>query len=220
MHGQIGFEDNQERAPTEKGSTFWFTAQFPVDEDIVHEHPDFSDLTVVSYLAHPATANVLRHYLENYRVKHIESTSILDLFSRLNHLQNIENTWLIVDHSGDSQALLTEIRSRYQGHLAVYGYQMQLDPSMLNDHCARALHQPLSRSALIQLLSNQPVFDQEQHEDFNGQGLHILAVDDHLPNLIVLEALLAELNVTTTKAISGQEAIDIIQSRYEQGLPS
>lgn len=220
MHGQIGFEDNQERAPTEKGSTFWFTAQFPVDEDIVHEHPDFSDLTVVSYLAHPATANVLRHYLENYRVKHIESTSILDLFSRLNHLQNIENTWLIVDHSGDSQALLTEIRSRYQGHLAVYGYQMQLDPNMLNDHRARALHQPLSRSALIQLLGNQPVFDQEQHEDFNGQGLHILAVDDHLPNLIVLEALLAELNVTTTKAISGQEAIDIIQSRYEQSLPS
>lgn len=220
MHGQIGFEDNQERAPTEKGSTFWFTAQFPVDEDIIHEHPDFSDLTVVSYLAHPATANVLRHYLENYHVKHIESTSILDLFSRLNHLQNIENTWLIVDHSGDSQALLTEIRSRYQGHLAVYGYQMQLDPNMLNDHRARALHQPLSRSALIQLLGNQPVFDQEQHEEFNGQGLHILAVDDHLPNLIVLEALLAELNVTTTKAISGQEAIDIIQSRYEQDLPS
>jgi two-component system, NarL family, sensor histidine kinase BarA len=216
MHGQIDFEDNQERAPTEKGSTFWFTAQFLVDEDTVVEHPDFSELTVVSYLAHPATANVLRHYLENYQVKHIECASILDLFSRLNHLQNSENTWLIVDHSGDSEVLLREIRSRYQGHLAVYGYQMQLDPSMLNDHRARALHQPLSRSALIQLLGNQPVFDQEQHEEFNGQGLHILAVDDHLPNLIVLEALLGELNVTTTKALSGQEAIDIIQRRYEQ----
>src|SRR5690606_14278169 len=220
MHGQIGFEDNQERAPTEKGSTFWFTAQFLVDEDTVIEHPDFSELTVVSYLAHPATANVLRHYLENYQVKHIECASILDLFSRLNHLQNSENTWLIVDHSGDSEVLLREIRSRYQGHLAVYGYQMQLDPSMLNDHCARALHQPLSRSALIQLLGNQPVFDQEQHEEFNGQGLHILAVDDHLPNLIVLEALLGELNVTTTKALSGQEAIDIIQRRYEQEQPA
>ena len=220
MHGQIGFEDNQERAPTEKGSTFWFTAQFLVDEDTVVEHPDFSELTVVSYLAHPATANVLRHYLENYQVKHIECASILDLFSRLNHLQNSENTWLIVDHSGDSEVLLREIRSRYQGHLAVYGYQMQLDPSMLNDHRARALHQPLSRSALIQLLGNQPVFDQEQHEEFNGQGLHILAVDDHLPNLIVLEALLAELNVTTTKALSGQEAIDIIQRRYEQEQPA
>ncbi len=117
------------------------------------EHPDFSELTVVSYLAHPATAMCLRHYLENYQVKHIECASILDLFSRLNHLQNSENTWLIVDHSGDSEALLREIRSRYQGHLAVYGYQMQLDPSMLNDHRARALHQPLSRSALIQLLA-------------------------------------------------------------------
>ena len=219
MHGQIGFEDNQERAPTEKGSTFWFTAQFLVDEDDVIEHPDFSNLTVVSYLAHPATANVLRHYLENYNVKHTECASILDLFSRLNHLKTTtENTWLIVDHSGDSQALLQEIRARYHGNLAVYGYQMQLDPNMLNEYRARALYQPLSRSALIQLLNNQPVFDQEAHEDFNGQGLHILAVDDHLPNLIVLEALLGELNVTTTKATSGQEAIDIIQQRHEEGL--
>ncbi|ENV12614.1 hypothetical protein F965_02247 [Acinetobacter schindleri NIPH 900] len=219
MHGQIGFEDNQERAPTEKGSTFWFTAQFLVDEDDVIEHPDFNNLTVVSYLAHPATANVLRHYLENYNVKHTECASILDLFSRLNHLKTTtENTWLIVDHSGDSQALLQEIRARYHGNLAVYGYQMQLDPNMLNEYRARALYQPLSRSALIQLLNNQPVFDQETHEDFNGQGLHILAVDDHLPNLIVLEALLGELNVTTTKATSGQEAIDIIQKRHEEGL--
>ncbi|WP_180063968.1 ATP-binding protein [Acinetobacter sp. YH16042] len=218
MHGQIGFEDNQERAPTEKGSTFWFTARFVVDDEIEIVHPQFSNLQVVSYLAHPATANVLRHYLENYDVEHIETQSILDLFSRLNQLQTNENTWLIVDHSGDSEALLKEIRHRYSGNLAVYGYQMMLDPNMLNEYRARPLHQPLSRTALIQLLSNEPWFDQEQHEEFNGQGLHILAVDDHLPNLIVLEALLSELNVKTTKALSGQEAIEIIQARQEQGL--
>ncbi|WP_313042437.1 ATP-binding protein [Acinetobacter sp.] len=218
MHGQIGFEDNQERAPTEKGSTFWFTARFVVDEEIEIVHPQFSNLQVVSYLAHPATANVLRHYLENYDVEHIETQSILDLFSRLNQLKTNENTWLIVDHSGDSEALLKEIRHRYSGNLAVYGYQMMLDPNMLNEYRARPLHQPLSRTALIQLLSNEPWFDQEQHEEFNGQGLHILAVDDHLPNLIVLEALLSELNVKTTKALSGQEAIEIIQARQEQGL--
>ncbi|MDV2469792.1 ATP-binding protein [Acinetobacter chinensis] len=216
MQGQIGFEDNQERAPTEKGSTFWFTAMFNVDEDDGIEHPDFSHMQVVSYLAHPATANVLRHYLEDYKVQHTETSSILDLFSRLNHLPgNIENTWLIVDHSGDSEALLTEIRTRYNGNLAVYGYQMVLEPGILNEHRARPLYQPLSRSALIQLLSNQPVFDQDEHEDFNGQGLHILAVDDHLPNLIVLEALLAELNVRTTKALSGQEALEILQNNLE-----
>ncbi|CAM4355518.1 GacS-like sensor histidine kinase [Acinetobacter pragensis] len=219
MQGQIGFEDNQERAPTEKGSTFWFTAMFTVDEDQEETAlPQFDNIQVVSYLAHPATANVLRHYLENYAVQHIEAQSILDLFSRLNQLKHAENTWLIVDHSGDTEAMLKEIRTRYTGNLAVYGYQMLLDPNMLAEYRARPLYQPLSRSALIQLLGNQPLFDAEEHEDFNGQGLHILAVDDHLPNLIVLEALLSELNVTTTKALSGQEAIEVIQSRYEHGL--
>lgn len=217
MHGQIGFEDNQERAPTEKGSTFWFTAQFVVDEDYEIEHPHFEHLQVVSYLAHPATASVLRYYLENYHVPHIETQSILDLFSRLKHLDQKDNTWLIVDHSGDTEALLKEIRSRYQGNLAVYGYQMTLEPNMLSEYRARPLYQPLSRSGLIQLLSNQPIFEEEQ-QDFNGQGLHILAVDDHLPNLIVLEALLGELNVKTTKALSGQEALNLIQERIDQKL--
>ncbi|WP_323739736.1 GacS-like sensor histidine kinase [Acinetobacter oleivorans] len=217
MHGQIGFEDNQERAPTEKGSTFWFTAQFVIDEDYEIEHPHFEHLQVVSYLAHPATASVLRYYLENYHVPHIETQSILDLFSRLKHLDQKDNTWLIVDHSGDTEALLKEIRSRYQGNLAVYGYRMTLEPNMLNEYRARPLYQPLSRSGLIQLLNDQPIFEEEQ-QDFNGQGLHILAVDDHLPNLIVLEALLGELNVKTTKALSGQEALNLIQERIDQKL--
>ncbi|MDK1684314.1 GacS-like sensor histidine kinase [Acinetobacter terrestris] len=221
MQGQIGFEDNQERAPTEKGSTFWFSARFAVNDEIEIVHPHFNNMQVVSYLAHPATANILRHYLENYDVHHVETSSILDLFSQLNQFsESDENTWLIVDHSGDGEALLKEIRNRYHGNIAVYGYQMALDPNMLNEYRARPLYQPLSRSALIQLLSNQPVFEQDVPEEFNGQGLHVLAVDDHLPNLIVLEALLGELNVKTTKALSGQEALEIIQNRIEQELPA
>lgn len=217
MHGQIGFEDNQERAPTEKGSTFWFTAQFTVDEEEI-EHPHFPDMHVISYLAHPATANVLRHYLDNYQVHHVETQSILDLFSRLNDSSiDAENTWLVVDHSGDTEALLKEIRGRYQGHIAVYGYQMALDLNMLNEYKARPLYQPLSRTSLIQLLENKPVFELEPHDDLKELNLHVLAVDDHLPNLIVLEALLGEINVKTTKAQSGQEALQILQERIQQG---
>lgn len=218
MQGQIGFEDNQERAPTEKGSTFWFTATFGVDEEEIL-HPCFDNTSILSYLAHPATANVLRQYLENYQVQHTESQSILDLFSRLKqHNLNPENSWVIVDHSGDTEALLKEIRGRYQGQLAVYGYQMALDLNMLNEYKARPLYQPLSRRALIQLLENKPVFEPEQHDDFKELDLHVLAVDDHLPNLIVLEALLSEINVKTTKAQSGQEALKILQERIRGSL--
>lgn len=217
MQGQIGFEDNQERAPTEKGSTFWFTAKFATHEEYI-EHPQFKDLHVVSYLAHPATANVLRNYLETYAVEHTESQSILDLFSRLNSLKsNSNNTWLIVDHSGDTEALLKEIRGRYTGHLAVYGYQMALDLNMLNEYQARPLYQPLSRKALVQLLENKPIFEPVERNSFKELNLHVLAVDDHLPNLIVLEALLSDINVETTKAQSGQEAIQIIQQRMQDG---
>lgn len=70
----------------------------------------------------------------------METQSILDLFSRLNSLANAsDDTWLIVDHSGATEALLKEIRNRYQGNLAVYGYQMTLDPNMLHQFKARAL---------------------------------------------------------------------------------
>lgn len=218
MHGQIGFEDNQERAPTEKGSTFWFTALFSLEQMPVIEHIQLPDTHVVSYIAHPATAHILRHYLENYQVQHTETQSILDLFSRLNTLADAtDETWLIVDHSGDTEALLKEIRGRYQGNLAVYGYQMTMEPQMLQQFKARPLYQPLSRTALTQLLSNHPLIEAEVHDDFKDRNLHILAVDDHLPNLIVLEALLNELNVETSKAMSGQEALQLIQQRVEQG---
>lgn len=219
MQGQIGFEDNQERAPTEKGSTFWFTANFDCPTQTTTTQATFPDMHVVSYIDHPATATVLRHYLENYAVQHTETQSILDLFGRLNGLQHTsDNTWLIVDHSGDTEAMLKEIRGRYQGNLAVYGYQMMLDPNMLHQFKARALYQPISRTALLHLLENRPLLETESHTKFEGRGLQILIVDDHLPNLIVLEALLNELNVEAIKAMSGQEALQIIQQRIEQGL--
>ncbi|WP_163122517.1 GacS-like sensor histidine kinase [Acinetobacter portensis] len=216
MQGQIGFEDNQERAPTDKGSTFWFTAMLGTNDDEITVHPSFENTQVLSFMAHPATANILRHYLEDYKVSHIEATSIIDLFSRLNLLsKNIENTWLIFDHNGDTEALLKEIRSRYQGKIGIYGYQMSLEPDLLNQYRALPLYQPLSRSALAHLLNNENTFEELETEEFNGQGLHVLAVDDHLPNLIVLEALLGEMNVKVTKALSGQEALGILEQNFE-----
>lgn len=219
MRGQIGFEANQEHSPTEKGSTFWFTVRFAINKYLEIPHDDFHHMHVVSYMSHPATANVLRHYLENYQVQHSEASSLLDLFARLNQLDYNENTWVIVDHGSDTQALLTEIRTRYQGKLAVYGYQMALEPNTLKEFRSNPLYQPLSRHALIQLLTNQVNVDHEKTKTFNGEGLQILAVDDHLPNLIVLEALLGELNITTVKALSGQDAINLIQQRIDSKQP-
>lgn len=215
MHGKIGFEDNQERNPTEKGATFWFTAQFTVDPEKTNELIVLKQYKVLSYIAHSATAHIFKQYLEEYQIPHHETASILDLFSRLNTFNHQENTWLIVDYSQDTEALLKEIRTRYTGPLAIYGYQMLLEPKLLQQYHATVLSQPLNRSHLLNLFTADkkaaPV------ETFNGRGLHILAVDDHLPNLIVLEALLNELNVKVTTALSGQIALNRVQECLDSG---
>ena len=218
MQGQIGFEDNQERNPTEKGATFWFTAQFKVEPKAQPDIVLLPEQKVLSYIAHPATAHILKQYLEEYDVQHQEAASILDLFSRLKNFdKHQENAWLIVDYSKDTEALLKEIRSRYSGSLAIYGYQMLLEPKLLQQYHAVVLNQPVSRAHLLNLLQAQK--NAQPLESFNGRGLHVLAVDDHLPNLIVLEALLNELNVKVTTALSGQIALNRVQTCLDTEQP-
>lgn len=218
MHGEISFEDNQERNPTEKGSTFWFTAEFKIHQQHPEQLPALSDYHILSFIDHHATANILHQYLDDYDCQHVEASSILDLFSRLRTFNQYgDKGWVIVEHSGDTESLLQEIRNRYSGNLAIYGYQMRLDPSVLKLYHTVALHQPISRINLLKIFnhdSNHP-----SSEPFNGEGLHILAVDDHLPNLIVLEALLSELNVKVSTALSGQMALDRLQQQIDQNQP-
>jgi two-component system sensor histidine kinase BarA len=219
MGGKIGFEDNQERHPTDKGATFWFTVQLAeLANDHVH-WPSLEGWKVLSSLHHAASANVLRGYLSQLEVTQEEAQSLPDLFGRLSPFEAArdQRSWVIVDSGGDIEALLKEIRTRYQGALAVYAYQVATDPDMLKRHQAVALYQPMSRPALIALLQHEQQ-QPEQYPKFHGKNLHILAVDDHLPNLMVLDALLSDLGIDVTTATSGTEAIDLINSRHERQL--
>ncbi len=218
MRGKIGFEENQERHPTDKGATFWFTVKLGLVADDVPQHnwPDLNHLNVLSCIQHPASANVLRGYLAQLQVSQQEAQSIPDLFGRLIAFNDERHahSWLIVDSGGDIEALLREIRTRYQGLLAVYGYQMAIDPDVLKRYHAVALYEPMSRKALVATLQHEPLQHATQPQ-FSGHGLHILAVDDHLPNLMVLEALLNDLGVEVTNANSGLEAIELINTRHD-----
>ena len=96
----------------------------------------------------------------------------------------------------------------------MYGYQMAIDPDVLKRYHAVALYEPMSRKALVATLQHEPLQLASQPQ-FSGHGLHILAVDDHLPNLMVLEALLNDLGVEVTNANSGLEAIELISTRHD-----
>lgn len=91
---------------------------------------------------------------------------------------------------------------------------MAIDPDVLKRYHAVALYEPMSRKALVATLQHEPLQHAAQPQ-FSGHGLHILAVDDHLPNLMVLEALLNDLGVEVTNANSGLEAIELINTRHD-----
>lgn len=219
MHGNIGFYDNQVHLPTEKGSTFWFTARFRYEPQIDQQSFDLSQYHVLSYLEHPATASALRYYLEQYHIQHDETNSVFNILNQLHTDTISDQYWVILDYNSDIEGLLKEVRKRYHGHLAVYGYQMALNMALLNEYQVYPLYQPLNRKALIHCLTQQTALTNVYDDVFDGQHLHVLAVDDHLPNLMVLEALLQEFNIQLTKALSGHEALQRIQQRIEEKQP-
>lgn len=217
MQGEIGFDDNNERDGQGKGSTFWFSVKLGVCADQALIWPDFAGWQVLAHIEHAASRNVLRGYLGHMGIELQQAASLPDLLGKLYDFeqQSQGKGWVIVDNDGDTYALLREIRSRYSGPLAVYSYQMTLEASKLEEHHCKTLYQPVSRGGLVELLQNAPpqVLLQPAFEHLH---LHVLAVDDHLPNLMVIDALLSDLGVHVTTVSSGQDAISQVKRRHEQ----
>lgn len=126
--------------------------------------------------------------------------------------------WVVID-GGDSEAredraaLLKQIRLHYQGKLAIYGYQVALDATLLERYKATGLYQPLDKRQLYSMLDTRTTNISTMVAPPTWQGITVLAVDDHLPNLLVLDALLSELGIKVITANSGYDAVDIISKQ-------
>lgn len=135
--------------------------------------------------------------------------------------------WVIID-GGESEtredkaALLKQIRLHYQGKLAIYGYQVSLDATLLERYKAMGLYQPFDKRQLYRMLDTRTTHVSTLVAPPTWQGVTVLAVDDHLPNLLVLDALLSELGIKVITANSGYDAVDIIskQIMYDTYEPS
>ncbi|WLF83670.1 ATP-binding protein [Moraxella sp. ZY210820] len=219
MQGDIGFYDNQDHAINNKGTTFWFTAQFQADIVPQIDIPRWRDIRVLYYLQNPATASVLRYYLDEERISYQEVGSALDFFALLKEKNNNPNQWVILDYSSQMHLILPQIRERYQGEVAVYGEQLSMDMDLLKRYRVSVLAQPIYRQALGKLFECKQCSREISTYQLNGQHLHILAVDDHMVNLLVLEALLQEFNIQLVKVNSGQDALNLIEQRIEQQQP-
>ncbi|MDO4440940.1 MAG: ATP-binding protein [Moraxella sp.] len=230
MGGDIGFFDNNSENIAPTGATFWF--EMPINMSTPDE-PDTETMMVkpniqaniLVWINHAPALQVLKASLAGTGAAITEAIGLADLLEQLDGEHEFD--WVIVDNFGqdaaqdDIGAILRQIRLRYQGRLMTYGYQVGMDASLLERYHANALYEPMDRRQLYELLSNQP--NQIATRPIRQQrftGTRVLAVDDHLPNLLVLEALLGELGVEVVMAGSGFDAIEIMTKTITgQGLP-
>lgn len=226
MGGDIGFYDNAQENVAKQGSTFWFRMPAQVDLVDASEH-EVTPLPVLAPLAnasdefhllawinHPASMQVLKASLRALPITLTQANSLPGVLESLKEHGNRWD-WVIVDNDtqDDMMALLKQIRLHYQGKLAVFGYQVSSDQRLLDRYQANGLYEPLDKSQLYRMLDTQSPKQSNMAPEKRWQGVTVLAVDDHLPNLLVLDALLTELGIKVVTANSGFDAIELMSKQ-------
>ncbi len=226
MGGDIGFYDNAQENIANQGATFWFrmpahvdvletatgqTIALPMLEPLASAHDEFN---VLVWINHAASRQVLKASLQNLPVTLTQANSLPGVLESLKERGNYWD-WVIVDNDtqDDMMALLKQIRLHYQGKLAVFGYQVAADQALLNRYHANILYEPLDKRQLYEMLDTRERSVPIQAQTPRWQGITVLAVDDHLPNLLVLDALLSELGIKVITANSGFDAIELISKQ-------
>ena len=187
--------------------------QLPVLSEFGEQTGGGETYRVMVWLGHVPSLNVLMASMQPLLDAGVQVTQASSLAGTLDTLKETKQPfdWVVIDADfakthADQLALLKQIRLHHQGKLAMFGYQVALDASLLNRYHASGLYQPLDRRQIYQLMDTQkrPIASSQIPQ---WQGKTVLAVDDHPPNLLVLEALLGELGIHVLTASSGMEAI-------------
>ena len=233
MGGDIGFHDNAQENIANQGATFWFrmpahvdvleaptgqTIELPILAPLASETDEFN---VLVWISHTASIQVLKASLQYLPIKLTQANSLPGVLESLKEHGNFWD-WVIVDDDtqDDMMALLKQIRLHYQGKLAVFGYQVAADQALLNRYQANILYEPLDKRQLYAMLDTQNRSMPKSLQEPRWKGVTVLAVDDHLPNLLVLDALLSELGIQVMTASSGFDAIEIISKQQTKNIKS
>lgn len=231
MGGDIGFYDNVQENISNQGATFWF--RMPAHVDVLEaatgqtiELPvlaplasDTDEFNVLVWINHTASIQVLKASLQHLPITLTQANSLPGVLESLKERGNYWD-WVIVDDDtqDDMMALLKQIRLHYQGKLAVFGYQVAADQALLNRYHANILYEPLDKRQLYAMLDTQKRSAPSGIQEPRWKGVTVLAVDDHLPNLLVLDALLSELGIHVITASSGFDAIEIISKQQTKHI--
>lgn len=222
MHGTIELESEPG-----KGSTFWFTIQA---EKLIEQNTkvqlELADMRFIIYEIHNTTRIALAHLLKQWGIRVVECTKadqIVEIAQQgINDGDPFSMLLLGVNQPIAEKDFINNTIANIKGPFAcpvgvlVNTTEYTIHNSILQAGATLCLAKPVTRNklydALRRILITQPQLSEQIPEPL--PSLNILAVDDNLANLKLVNVFLENIGVIPTLAKSGYEAIQCCNQNH------
>lgn len=222
MHGTIELESEPG-----KGSTFWFTIQAEkLIDQLTNAQVELTDMRFIIYEIHNTTRIALAHLLRQWGIRVVECSNANELVEIAQ--QGIDdcdpfNMLLLgvnqpIAEKDFINNTIANIKVPFACHVGVLvnTTEYTIHNDILQAGATLCLAKPVTRNklyeALRRILITQPQLIEQRFDPL--PSLNILAVDDNLANLKLVNVFLENIGVIPTLAKSGYEAIQCCNQNH------
>lgn len=226
MHGRIWVESEPN-----KGSTFYFLARFPVNEEHAVSkvlYRDIKDKQILLVVHNHAVRSQINEILSSYDVKNTlaaDGKEALELYQKF--MQDGQGFDLVITDDVFSDMTGFELLKKITELDTSAKTMMMISPVALHEHMKRVKQQgidsyivkPVKHQELIKLVNGVfaevEITNAQEYEPDTREvviaGKRLLLVDDNQDNRMLIKAYLKKSGLEIDQAENGQEAVDLYQ---------